>query len=697
MARQRVSLAPLMGANSRRVADRALQGTYMRGGYNVELRDGEWWTRIGEGRVSSSNCRLASVPWWWVFDVNRDYTVYVNPWYVLINDGSGLPEVPYSAALSENVAVTNNSASATSSTTRVVGQLMYDSIGGGIYRITARTGTAMTLDRPYEGTTSASRSMAFYDSLARNTAGSIATVSPTADILGSAVVFEQLVTNTATSVHAASPATTRGDLYLIVTSNQGCPVAINLSAWVASSPVGVLRTWFYNTALGTPAIVGTDTTQDGIKDDGVFAEVYKGRLFIGGAADPNGDYGSRTVWYSQIGDFCRWHTGIAGQTAAPNFKTFDGEGNGICGMATLQDDLIIHRDDTQAICSATQSLAQPFTFRENNQGIGIRSRAKTNRIVTANGLQFVWTLQGPAVFDGRAVQLIAPEATDALAAYGMLQDRTMIRHVQHDSLRRRIYWFSANDARHPNALPATATITYTSGSQVQNHSTVFVYDYANNAWWFEDRPTSYGGGMASTTGSTNGNTLHLSRMDGTIVQALGTACSGEDATHLTPETTSDNVPVYAEVETPWIDFGNLMTKRLVEVETLERDVEVGGSYFEGFATTGVTSGNWWLRCKVYTDYNHATARADVGVVASSSASQTGTEAEFGLSPPFLRTFTPRVDGRQFKFVFTNHLSTAASSASYIRAPFRISDIVCEFAQKESTLPLTTLTSASISE
>lgn len=694
---RRVPLGPLMGANGTRVTDRALQGTYMRGGYNVELRDGEWWTRQGEGRVSTSNCRLASVAWWWIFDVNRDYTVFVNPWYVLINDGSGFPEVPYSAAVTENVSVTNNSATATSSTTRVVGQLMRCSTTSGLYRVTARTGTTMTLDRPYEGSTNAARSMDFYDSLARNTAGSITSVSTGADIIGNAVVFEQLVTNSSTGVHAASPATTRGNLYLIVTSNQGCPVAIDLTAWVNGTPTGVLRTWFYNTALGTPAIVGANNTSDDLKDHGVYCEVYKGRLFIGAAADPNGQYSSRTVWYSQSGDFCRWHTGIAGQTAAPNFKTFDGEGNAIGGLATLQDDLIIHRDDTQVVGSITNSLSQPFSFRENNQGIGIRSRGKTNRIIKANGVHYVWTLQGPAIFDGRGVTPIAREAVDALAAMGMLQDRTMIRHVQHDSLRRRIYWFSDNSKRVPGALPATATVTYTSGVQVQNYSTVFVYDYVNNTFWFEDRPSSYGGGMASTTGTTNGNTLHLSRKDGTLVQLMGTTCTAGDAAHLTPETTTDNVVVNCQVETPWMDLGTTEQKRVNLVETLERSIVDGGSVFDAVSDAGLTGSAFALRCRVYTDYKN-TAKGDGTVTFNAADSTYGDEVEYQQSPTLKRVFTySPIQGRHIKLVFSNALSSGATTANYVQAPFRISDIYLEITDRSSTQPVTDDNSAQISE
>jgi len=695
VARQRVSLAPLLGTNSRRVSDKALQGTFMRGGYNVELRDGEWWSRLGEGRVANGTVRIASTPWWWALDVNRDLTIIANPfWALALSSGTSLDAV-YAPAVTESVTYTNGSANATSSTTRVVDQLMLVNGVNGAYRVVSRVGTALVMDRPFEGTTGA-KSTKFIDPLVRDTAGTAVTyaTSSMTPQLGSCFVFEQLVTNSATAIHASSPATTSGSFYLIITSNLGCPVAIDLSGYLAGSPANPLRRWFFNTALSSPAIVGSDTTSDSLKDIGVFGGVYKGRMFIGPAADPNGKYGSRTLWWSQIGDFCRWHTGIAGQTAAPNFKTFDGEGNGIAGIANLQDDLAIHRDDTQVVCTATQSLAQPFTFRENNQGLGVRSRGRSNRIVSANGVNYFWAQQGLAVFDGRGVQLIAQDAADALRSHRFIEDFRPVTHVLHDATRRRLYWFKAEGSRHQDALPATATVTYTSGDQVQNYSPVFVYDYANDAYWFEDRPTTYGGGMV---GRTEGNLLYLSRLDGTLVTAYGSNSAAGDASHLTPETTGNAVTVNCQVETPWIDFGNFAAKRLVEVETVERSIMAGNGNFDDEIENGISGTYFWLRCRVFVDLNDATTKADVGVVYDSSNSQLTDLAEFRQSPTFVRTFTPRADGRQFKLRFSNALSSAATTAGYLQAPFRISDIICEYAQKESTLPLTTLTSASISE
>lgn len=705
MARQRVSLAPLLGTNSRRVSDKALQGTYMRGGYNVELRDGEWWTRLGESDIGSASLRFGSCPWWWVLPVNKDLTVIANPWWALALTVNDSVEELYTAAVTENVAVTNGSANVTTSTTRTVDQLVLVGVGDTkeVYRVVSRVGTAAVLDRPYEGSTNAAKSCRFIDPLARNTAATATAYSGSFgnagawQVRGSCVVFEQLVSHTATDLYAASPTLTGGNLHLVITSNVGCPVAIDLSAYLAASTTTVRRSWFYNTALGSSAaVIGSDTIGDTLYPRGVYAEVYKGRLFIGAATDANGKYGSRTLWYSQIGDLGRWHTGLAAQTAAPNFKTFDGEGNAIAGMHTLQDDLILHRQDTQEICSATQSGSQPFTFRSNNQGIGIRGYFQTNRVVVANGIHFLWTPQGPAVFDGRSVQLICEDAREALAAYHFINSPRTIAHVVHDQTRRRLYWYWGdpnNGVRHQDALPASGTVTLLSGESITNYTTVFVYDYANNAYWFEDRPVSLGSGMFKDN-ATEGTVPLVSRPDGTLIKLLSLSTNGKDPDHLAPTTSGSDYAVFAQVETPWIDFGNLSQKLLTEVEVSLRSPELGGDYFDD----GVSlSGTPWLRMRVYGDKNRYTAQGDVGDTYSLGTSQITTREDFRQSPQGVLTLTPRSHGRQFKLVFSNALTSAAQSAGYAQLPFRISDIECEFSQKESTIPRTTLTSASISE
>lgn len=692
--RTRVALSPLLGTNSRRVSDHALGGTYMRGGYNVELRDGEWWSRQGETLVTK---RLGSTPWWWIFDVNRDLTVIANPWWALALDGTGKVTELYTAAVTENLAVTNGSAAATSTTNRTVAQLILAGAGAtnSVYRVASHVGNAVTLDRPYEGATNAALSCRYVDPLPRDITGTSVgyTTTLATNFQGSAVVYEQLVTHAAADSHAASPALTGRTLLLVITSNIGVPVAIDLSAYLAGATAGVKRSWFYNTALATALVIGSDSTVDQLKARGVWAEVYKGRLFIAAATDPNGAYGSRTIWYSQIGDLLWWHTGIKGQTATPNFKTFDGEGDPIGEMKTLQDSLVIHRQWKQEICNDTQSLAQPFTFRTNAQGIGVFDRFPSNRVVSTQNVHFLWTPQGPAVFDGNTVTPIAQDAAMALAAYTLIQAPNKILHVQHDSVRRRIYWWQRSiSQRHQAALPATATITFTSGDQVQNYLTCFVLDYANNAYWFEDRPHSFGGGSATSQQAiSDTGVLHLSRVDGTIVKMFGSSATIDTAdTDLLAPDVANDVIVNAQVETPWLDFGSLQTKRLTEVELIHRYTRGGEGQYDKFGGTGASLVGW-LRIQFYSDFLAATQRAGVGVARNDTLFPS-TAVEFNQSPTGPALFTPKIDGRQFKMVISNALTAAAIAAGYEQMPFRVSDIHCEYTQGQSTVAAALLNS-----
>jgi len=694
MPRRSVSLAPLMGTNAARIADGALDRTFMRGGYNVEARDGEWWTRKGEANIAA---RLGSTPWWWIIDVNQDLIIICNAWYALVLSSqteatASKVSSPYAAAITESVSYTLSSLTCTSATTRVADQLML--IGtqptSEVYRVKSRSGTTITLDRAYEGASGA-KSTAFYDPLARDTTGAATTHSDGARVLGSAVVFEQLVSHTATAIHAASPVITGGNLLLVITSNQGVPVAIDLTAYLAASPAAVKRLIFYKTNLSTPTVIGSDTASDGLKPRGIFAGVYKGRLFIGAASDANGAYGSRTVWWSQIGDALKWHVGIAGQTAAPNYKTFDGEGNAIAGVAVLGEDIVMHRDDSQEIGSATQSAAQPFAFQTNRQGIGLRGSVRANRVVVANDAHYMWTTQGPMVFDGRRVSPIAPESLRAIFAQRFAQIRTPVTLMAHDSLLRRVYFWATSGARHQDALPANAGKTSADGNAYDEYIPVFVFDYLTGSSWFEDRPYAAGAGMASTANGLPAQ-LHLSRIDGTIVRASGRN-KALDASIAAPETSGSDIAVNAQVETPWVNFGGLSRKSVPRVEVITRAL-AGEGLYDGI--TGI-SGNLWLRMRVYVDYNSLTARADVGCIYDSATAQASDLTEFSQSALLVQDFTPRAHGRQFKFVFSNALTAAATTAGYVQAPFRISDIQPEVVQQEGTLPLTDVTGASISE
>lgn len=683
-----IPLSPLLSTNARRVSDRVLGGTVMRGGYNVEMRDNEWWVRKGQRLVLA---RLGTTPWWWIMDVNAQLGVIANANYALAYDyNTNKVEELYTPAVTESVTFVNGSASATSTTTRVIGQLILRAASGrtdAVYRVTNVSGATVTLDRAYEGSNE-SVQCRFLDQLARTTAGATTSISGMTDRVGSCVVFEQLVTTAATTIHAAQPATTAGHSYLIITSARGCPVAIDLTAYLDGSVVGVLRTWLYNTALAAPTILGSDaTTYTRLAPRGVYAEVYDGRLLISYVTDPSGKYGDRTVYASQRGDFLRWHLGIAGQTAAPNFTTFDGEGDEIAEMKTMGSDLVVHRWFSQEVGSATQSVQTPIVYRSNRQQLGVHDRyAMTNRVVPVNNLHYIWTRNGPAVFDGQRVQLIARDIYRDLVTAEVLDGQADVVAVLNDRRRRRIYWMlsASSNSRHQDALPAGST-----------YQPVLVYDYDADEAWLEDHPKWAGGGFATPGNITVGSVVPeamISRSDGSLLTLAGRT-TAKDA-DVTDPTNGTAVTVNAQVETGWLDFGTMERKQLTRVLVVLRSLATGAFWDR---TTDLSAGTYGLRLRVYTDWDESTARSDFWQSYSSAAAQLSDRAESRQAPPFSLIFSTNARGMAFKFRFSNALTATASAASHIQVPFRIVDIIPFYVQQESIDPLTTLSGTAYSE
>lgn len=706
MRTQPAWLGPFRRLNGERVTDRAIvgNGTHMRGGFNFEVRDGEWWSRKGEECVFA---RLGSTPWWWHLDVNRDLSVICNPWYALKIQSTGVSAL-FAAIVTQNVTFTNGSKTATPTTTRTVGQLML--VGSQptteVYRVTAATGApSITLDRAYEGTTG-TKSVAFYNIISETLAGAKATHDDTARVIGNACVFEQLVTHSANAVSTSSPATTTGHIYLIITSNQGAPAAIDLS----DSTKAVLRDWFALTSKGPSTLdrIGSDTAEDGLTPRGVYSAVYKNRLFIGAGPDPNDMYGARTLYYSGIGDFIIWHSGtVSDNTAIPNFKTFDGEGNSIGGIATLGDDLIIHRDDSQEVCTATQSAATPFVFRTNAEGLGVRDFRRSNRVISARGKHYIWTRRGPYVFDGRNLTPICEDVRGSLRWQRFMQVRETIRHVAHDAQMGRIYWFSSQSASRWDeyAAPTSANYTTVDGTAVQNYYGVFVYDYENDTYWYEDRPLSIGGGMLSITTSVPAQ-LHVSRTDGSIVVLNGRtkgmdAClstyNGSGVVQNDPADTTDDVAVTCVAETPWMDFGTPTAKRLTRIESHERGLALEGPS-DNYNDSGL-SGRRLFRVQIYGDMNPDSLLGDCTTIYDSTATATASQlatTNVAQAPTFIREFTPRVDARQFKFILSNTQSAGAIFLSAKTAPVRLVDLLIELQPLESLQPKTTVNEVAIS-
>jgi hypothetical protein len=144
-----------------------------------------------------------------------------------------------------------------------------------------------------------------------------------------------------------------------------------------------------------------------------------------------------------------------------------------------------------------------------------------------------------------------------------------------------------------------------------------------------------------------------------------------------------------------MDFGTLQTKQLLQVELVMRSISSSNHTWD--KNTDLSSGNYWINMKVYGDFDEGTALATIGRVYDSTDGQLTQRGENRQATLFVVTLTPRVSGRQFKLVFSNALTSAASAAGYIQVPFRISDIICTVVDRDGDSPLTELGGASISE
>lgn len=247
---QQIRLAPLGGLRSERVSDHTLGDVSMRGSFNVECVDGEWWVRKGEDAVLR---RIGSTQWTWIGVGNAKWIIANPYWALQLNDSNPSAGVTnlYSPSGTDTVTLANMSDAATCAAyTPAVGELLLLESGGytdQVYRVVAASGTSFTLERPFEGD-SAAYDCRFIPQIAQAATGTATgyNTSGVGEKPASYVVFEQLVGHTATSVHGSSPAVTAGRRYLIITSSWGTPVAIDLGTVTT-----VKRNWFFRTHLGS--------------------------------------------------------------------------------------------------------------------------------------------------------------------------------------------------------------------------------------------------------------------------------------------------------------------------------------------------------------------------------------------------------------------------------------------------------------
>jgi hypothetical protein len=241
VAKQIQRLAPLRGLNPMNVsAEAGLQGTFMRGGYNVEVFDAEWWVRHGCAQASEN---LGSVWWRWIIsspELDRLFLVSNN--YVLQVESRvgevGVPDnttffrqlaVPYTP-LNTNLNATFQVGSSTAAYTLVSGvapQKGYCFVVQGtagvpdrFYRIIDLPSAGiMVIDRPYEaGSPTVVNGPSIYSDLMLTLADTPGVADT--DLNGGCCLFEQTATHAQNTLgyfnYAVDPGT-----YIIVISSIG--------------------------------------------------------------------------------------------------------------------------------------------------------------------------------------------------------------------------------------------------------------------------------------------------------------------------------------------------------------------------------------------------------------------------------------------------------------------------------------------
>jgi hypothetical protein len=418
--------------------------------------------------------------------------------------------------------------------------------------------------------------------------------------------------------------------------------------------------------------------------------VSSGRLIMGHAPDGEqdesggvysnaGKYASRTIWYSQPGNFARWHTGIQDAHATPNYITFDqSESNDIRGLLPLGGGFIVHRRYSQMAISSTGSGTSPFRVRENNQGLGLEVYGG---VVEANGLHYLASQAGPASFDGRQVVSLGDSAREHLSRTGFWYGD--VYKVCHDREQRQILWLTDHD-RHQFAGEPVVRTEYSTPVTLSTYysaNPVFVYDYGRQGYWFEDHVTLMNVAMVGD-GSTRGF-----RMDGTVLDWRNAAEFGKDGDIIAwNEGLSVSIaafPVDAFVETPWMNFDSLERKQITKMVVQTRTWS-GADLFTDDTTNMLAFG-----LDIMTNGDPENIRESINVEHTIGEMRQGGAAvpldenrQYGLM-----TFeiSPRVSGRSFKFRFKNKPS-GGSTAN--QGKLRIASIEVFFDQQESIRPLT---------
>jgi hypothetical protein len=709
--KQVVHLGPFRGLNSTYGAEAAQEsGTWMRGGYNVEVIDGEWWVRHG---LAPSSERLGSIAWRWSVQARADvidFLVLCADNYVLIVNAGSIPNpgmagqtefdqirIPYDEAANVDLVVDEGSTSATISATNTgsaaARQVFVDGSGSvdRLYRIVALSGAVVTLDRPYEGTSGTLAALDLFASLF----GAAGDHSPSDNIVGGCCLFEQTVQYTGG---------TPGDLGWNHVDVGGATITIYVivhsRGGIAAVPLlgGVVVTDFVRqTQISAPTSVETGTARVG-------PVVYKDRLIVA-ANDPSGGTGEQTIWYSRPNDFMVWHTGLQNLGGIPNYITFSDPTAPISGLGVLGEQLVVHRRDRQEILQPYGEGFRPYT---NRQGFGFWPKDKF--VVTGIG-HIGWTRYGPALLNDGGIRVLFPDIENMLQSFMALaifnKASTIpvvnVRLVLHDEQRRRVCFvlgapISATEAnvatdfrrvvRHQDADSITqenrslavgaTTVTYTALSPV------LVVDYARGNVWLEEHIGIYGS-------ATFDGRLYFAHVDGTLAMHP----SGYSGKDFDIERVNAAHAVDAAVETQWLEHGTPLRKKLQKLWLTFRALDVDEDVAEitGGKFNPLRVSDLWdattdtlhiATLEIMADEKEDTVRAsfdiNVPVATMLARSLEGNR----MLPLMLFEATPRAAGRSFKYRFKNALSAAATAAGHKKGHFRLVDIVAELDVEEST-------------
>ena len=656
-----IRLAPLGGLDGSRISDEgtldAQRPVPMRGGYNVQVIDGEWWCRPGYSFADATRQKFGSVPWWWMVGTSSNFDILASPWYALRWQRSGhtVREAYTPRIASEAITFTLGSATATSTSTLVVGDGILTGTSGGttqFYVAVGVSGTTVTLDRVAE--VNGATNCRIIDSITGTspfTGNGGASTS-----LAAYALIDQLVTH---SLYSGAVVTTAGKQYMIITSDLAAPVAFR-----TDGPVALVQNWFRDTSVAAPSA----------KSDGLVCAEHQNRLLIGRAGDPDGNYAEKTVWWSLPGDFVQFHSGVAGQTGIPFYKTFGGTDNvdSIRAIAPLGENVVVHRRRSQEVGSPQGSASAPYRWTRLNEGAGIiGSRAyasfdRTHLLVTDRGLE---------MFDGGTFREIAPSLRRHIESMAFWR-QVAFTVIDPDNLLLYLVPSGAAPTRHQEAaIPATATVTPVAGDDWQSATPVLVYDFRRDTAWFEDHVAISGAGTIDRR-------FYWLRFDGTILIPFDDRDTGLDQ----GVTTGTHV-VDALVDTPWLGMETRHRLHKVVIGFRALDLTTGGAPSITDLWSATTDTLHLATVEVYTEGDITTpvVSQDLSKLVSEMLA---LEPDENQQMPLMDLEARHLDaaGTSFKLRIKNALSAAATTAGHKKGLFRIAYIEMHVVATESGIP-----------